>query len=337
MPIAAQAGPRLAVGPDAGGYLCPDGRQLYVKSCYDESPGASCGIVNMHLPLRNGYQVETRNTRSEITPSVAACKVYPLEFKDGIVTLVAPTPKISARGAGDKTSVVDGIAIGTSNVKSSLLRLPTAAGTMTYFVDESSRRTTDQNDTAAIWVLTVWPKGSPAFPKRTRGVWSEYSINCTQHTYEAKDRIALDKTAKVLGGMTSGSRSTVAKGTVGDAIAQVACSSSHELPWPRLPNAAAAIATVANTSIAAKVSCPAFKVTGTVGSGDVVFSVKPAPDGLTYNWSVSAGTIISGQNSKSITVFPGDLPSGTIIAASLEIRGLDPSCKSVVSAEAKLP
>jgi len=28
---------KLAVGPDAGGYLCPDGRQLYVKSCYDES------------------------------------------------------------------------------------------------------------------------------------------------------------------------------------------------------------------------------------------------------------------------------------------------------------
>lgn len=44
---AAQGGATLAVGPDAGGYLCPDGRQLYVKSCYDDSPNANCGVVLM--------------------------------------------------------------------------------------------------------------------------------------------------------------------------------------------------------------------------------------------------------------------------------------------------
>lgn len=88
---AAQGPSKLAVGPDAGGYLCPDGRQLYVKSCYDNSPDAKCGIVNMHLPAQNGFQRETTETRSKLTPSLAACKVYPLEFRnDGTVRLVVP-------------------------------------------------------------------------------------------------------------------------------------------------------------------------------------------------------------------------------------------------------
>jgi tetratricopeptide (TPR) repeat protein len=88
---AAQGSAKLAVGPDAGGYLCPDGRQLYVKSCYDDLPDANCGVVNMHLPAQNGFQRVTTETRSKLTPSVAACKVYPLEFRnDGTVALVVP-------------------------------------------------------------------------------------------------------------------------------------------------------------------------------------------------------------------------------------------------------
>jgi ankyrin repeat protein len=90
-PAIAQSGAKLAVGPDAGGYLCPDGRQLYVKSCYDDSPNANCGIVLMHLPLQRGYQQERTQIRSEITPGIAACKVYPLEFRnDGTVQLALP-------------------------------------------------------------------------------------------------------------------------------------------------------------------------------------------------------------------------------------------------------
>lgn len=86
---AAAAPAMLAVGPDAGGYLCPDGRQLYVKSCYDELPDANCGIVNLHLPKRNGFQVETMDIRSKVMSSVAACKVHPVNFgDDGDVSLV---------------------------------------------------------------------------------------------------------------------------------------------------------------------------------------------------------------------------------------------------------
>ena len=81
---------KLAVGPDAGGYLCPDGRQLYVKSCYDESSESRCGVVNMHLPPRSDFQVVTTEIRSEVLSRVAACKILPLQFMNGTVSLVLP-------------------------------------------------------------------------------------------------------------------------------------------------------------------------------------------------------------------------------------------------------
>jgi len=116
-PATAQGAAKLAVGPDAGGYLCPDGRQLYVTSCYDESPNANCGVVHMHLPLNRGqWQVETTEMRSTLLPSVASCKIYPLQFRNGIVSLVLPksaqpqaanapspktsTPPVTNAGAG---------------------------------------------------------------------------------------------------------------------------------------------------------------------------------------------------------------------------------------------
>ncbi|MEQ1592906.1 MAG: hypothetical protein ABL892_11030 [Thiobacillaceae bacterium] len=83
---------KLAVGPDAGGYLCPDGRQLYVKSCYDEASDSPCGVVNMHLPPRSEFrfQVVTTEIRSEILSRVAACNILPLQFMNGTVSLVLP-------------------------------------------------------------------------------------------------------------------------------------------------------------------------------------------------------------------------------------------------------
>ena len=81
---------KLAVGPGAGGYLCPDGRQLYVKSCYDESSESRCGVVNMHLPPRNDFQVVTTEIRSEVLSRVAACTILPLQFMNGTVSLVMP-------------------------------------------------------------------------------------------------------------------------------------------------------------------------------------------------------------------------------------------------------
>jgi hypothetical protein len=50
----------------------------------------------------------------------------------------------------------------------------------------------------------------------------------------------------------------------------------------------------------------------------------------TYNWTVSAGTITSGQGTSSITVDTKGL-GGQSITATVEIGGVDPSCNRTAS------
>jgi len=51
---------------------------------------------------------------------------------------------------------------------------------------------------------------------------------------------------------------------------------------------------------------------------------------ITYNWSVSAGTISSGQGTSSITVDTTGL-GGQTVTATVEIGGIDPSCSRTAS------
>ena len=51
---------------------------------------------------------------------------------------------------------------------------------------------------------------------------------------------------------------------------------------------------------------------------------------VTYNWSVSAGTISSGQGTSTITVDTTNL-SGQAVTATVSVGGLDPSCNSTSS------
>jgi hypothetical protein len=51
---------------------------------------------------------------------------------------------------------------------------------------------------------------------------------------------------------------------------------------------------------------------------------------VTYNWSVSAGTISSGQGTSSITVETTGL-GGQTVTATVELGGLDPSCSRTAS------
>jgi hypothetical protein len=46
----------------------------------------------------------------------------------------------------------------------------------------------------------------------------------------------------------------------------------------------------------------------------------------TYNWTVSAGTISSGQGTSSITVDTTGLAGGSSVTATVSVGGLDPSC-----------
>jgi len=77
------------------------------------------------------------------------------------------------------------------------------------------------------------------------------------------------------------------------------------------------------------VSCPdsveegsSVTITANVGSG--------TPPASTYNWTVSAGTITSGQGTNSITVDTAGR-GGSTITATLEVGGVDPSCNRTAS------
>ena len=61
-------------------------------------------------------------------------------------------------------------------------------------------------------------------------------------------------------------------------------------------------------------------------------SVTGGPEGFapTYNWSVSAGTITSGQGTSTITVDTAGL-GGQTVTATVSIGGADPTCTATNS------
>jgi hypothetical protein len=73
------------------------------------------------------------------------------------------------------------------------------------------------------------------------------------------------------------------------------------------------------------VSCPSD-----VDQGSPITFNASGADNVTYNWSVSAGTISSGQGTSSITVSTEGL-GGQTVTATVEVGGLDPSCSRTAS------
>jgi hypothetical protein len=79
------------------------------------------------------------------------------------------------------------------------------------------------------------------------------------------------------------------------------------------------------------ISCPTDQVqTGTPATVSVSLSGGDPNASPTYNWSVSAGTISSGQGTPSITVDTTGL-SGQNVTATVEIGGLPPECQRTAS------
>ncbi len=75
------------------------------------------------------------------------------------------------------------------------------------------------------------------------------------------------------------------------------------------------------------VSCPSDVDQGS----PITFTASVSSDqSVTYNWSVSAGTISSGQGTSSITVDTAGL-GGQSVTATLELGGLDPACSRTAS------
>src|SRR4029077_3471509 len=75
------------------------------------------------------------------------------------------------------------------------------------------------------------------------------------------------------------------------------------------------------------VSCPSDVELG----APITFTASVNGDAnVTYNWTVSAGTISSGQGTSSITVDSAGL-GGQSVTATVELGGLDPSCSRTAS------
>lgn len=82
--------------------------------------------------------------------------------------------------------------------------------------------------------------------------------------------------------------------------------------------------------------CPSITVTGVAGEGtNALFSanVTSLVENLTYNWSVSSGTIEAGQGSLQINVAG---LAGESVTATLEVGGMPASCSDTASATVEL-
>jgi hypothetical protein len=84
--------------------------------------------------------------------------------------------------------------------------------------------------------------------------------------------------------------------------------------------------------IGCKPPCPIVSVScpSDVDQGSPITFSSSTADNVTYNWSVSAGTISSGQGTSSITVNTDGL-GGQTVTATVELGGLDPSCSRTAS------
>jgi hypothetical protein len=69
---------------------------------------------------------------------------------------------------------------------------------------------------------------------------------------------------------------------------------------------------------------------------DDMKSAHAQDDGLTYNWSISAGTISKGQGTPSITIDTESLPAGSRITMTVEIGGVVGGCTTTHSWEITL-
>ena len=78
------------------------------------------------------------------------------------------------------------------------------------------------------------------------------------------------------------------------------------------------------------VSCPGDVLEGEPATFTANFSQGTPTVSETYNWTVSSGTITSGQGTSSITVDSTGVGGGSI-TATVEIGGVDPSCNRTAS------
>ncbi|HEX6125199.1 MAG TPA: hypothetical protein VFZ23_07475 [Pyrinomonadaceae bacterium] len=102
--------------------------------------------------------------------------------------------------------------------------------------------------------------------------------------------------------------------------------------------------TIAECQCVRECECPTLSVTGPAGvtqPGDsMTFTanvVGGSQQAVTYNWTVSAGTITAGQGTPSITVATDQSMAGGNVTATVNIAGTDPACPCPASASETAP
>lgn len=247
---AAQGSTKLAVGPDAGGYQCPDGRQLYVKSCYDASPQANCGIVNMHLPMRGGFQPETTDTRANISASVASCKVYPVNFRDGVVSLDLPKQQSAQASPAGKAAQAPAAKPATPAPKSGgaaaadptkLVRMsPKGVQPITrYVLLDSASPSPSVPNAVEILSLMIFADGQKE-NAAARGAWVGYAVTCKQPSLRLVMETPVDDKGAQGTPQVFNTPLPLVTGSEVEQIANIACGAAPPA-GPRLKSAAAAI------------------------------------------------------------------------------------------------
>jgi hypothetical protein len=151
-------------------------------------------------------------------------------------------------------------------------------------------------------------------------------------SYIDPDNDTLLYTWSVNGGKLSGEGRTVSWDLSGlqagtyTATVSVNDGNAHTVPG-------SASVTIANCT-GCKPPCPTISVScpSDVDQGaPITFGASVNGDAnVTYNWSVSAGTISGGQGTSSITVNTDGL-GGQTVTATVELGGLDPSCSRTAS------
>lgn len=218
----AQGSAKLAVGPDAGGYLCPDGRQIWVSRCYDQSAQASCQVVQLHI-RNNGLNPETAATRAELLTSLKNCTLTPLDFSvPGAVALVKPKALQNKTPAAAPEAETYTVNVPGPTTPVSLLKIAGNA-TSVHYVDEKSVKPPDKTGRIEIWELQIFPKGSTAYPKAA-AIWNRYLATCKGMQLSFETIIELDQTGEMITIRDAGGETKPTElGSIKNVIAGMAC------------------------------------------------------------------------------------------------------------------
>ncbi len=219
----AQGSAKLAVGPDAGGYLCPDGRKIWVSRCYDQSAQASCQVVHLHIK-NNGLNPETAATRTELLTSLKNCALTPLEFTNSGVSLVIPKALQTKPPAAVPEPETYTVEVPLPKARTALVRVATStSGEVKFYANELSVKPADKNGRIEAWLLLVHTRDIPDHPK-ARAVWQRYLLNCKDMTDTFETVMYLDVTGELLSiANADGEVRAITKNSAMAGLASIAC------------------------------------------------------------------------------------------------------------------